>query len=94
MLIRSIHKEINGNLDGKPFEVVFDSNGEATVNDAVGEYLRQLNSAEIVPEDESESDNQEKESKELDVVTEVKEKSETKNTETASKRGKSRGDGK
>ena len=40
MLIESKqHKQINGNLDGKPFEVVFDSDGRAEVEESVGEFL-------------------------------------------------------
>lgn len=49
MLIRSKqHKAINGHVDGEPFSVHFDEDGYAEVDDAVGEQLLRLRSAEVV----------------------------------------------
>lgn len=51
MLIQSkLHKEIVGRVDGKPYRVLFDVDGYAEVEEAVGVQLLQLRSAEAVPD--------------------------------------------
>lgn len=54
MKIKSSHKKINGNVNGNSFEVAFDANGEADVDEAVGEFLLRLHSATLIPEKEEE----------------------------------------
>jgi hypothetical protein len=39
------HKDIAGSVDGKPFRVLFDDDGYAEVDEAVGEQLLQLQAA-------------------------------------------------
>lgn len=49
MLIESkLHKEINGNIEGTPFNVAFDSDGRADVEEAVGEFLLRLHAADKI----------------------------------------------
>lgn len=49
MLIESkLHKRINGNIGGEPFDVVFDSDGRAEVEEVVGDYLLRLHAAERI----------------------------------------------
>ena len=51
MLIESkLHKEINGNIEGESFNVVFDSEGRAEVEEVVGEFLLRLRAADKVVE--------------------------------------------
>lgn len=51
MLIESeLHKQINGNIEGEPFDVVFDSDGRAEVEEAVGELLLRLHAAKKITE--------------------------------------------
>ena len=52
MLIKSeLHKEINGNIEGESFNVVFDSEGRAEVEEVVGEFLLRLRAANKVVEE-------------------------------------------
>jgi hypothetical protein len=37
------HKELNGNLEGIPFKVIFDPEGSATVEDPIGDFLTAAN---------------------------------------------------
>lgn len=41
-----LHKQINGNIEGMLFNVVFDPDGRADVEEAVGEYLLRLRAVE------------------------------------------------
>ncbi|UOF90779.1 hypothetical protein LSG31_00405 [Fodinisporobacter ferrooxydans] len=46
MFVQSkIHRELVGHVDGEPYRVLFDADGIAEVDDAVGEQLLQLGSA-------------------------------------------------
>lgn len=57
MLIQSkLHKEIVGRADGQPYHVLFDADGYAEVEEAVGGQLLRLHAAEAVPESEDTAD--------------------------------------
>jgi hypothetical protein len=62
------HKDIVGSVDGKPFRVLFDEDGYAEVDEAVGEQLLQLQAALLVEPKISKENVEDKEPKILEEM--------------------------